>query len=101
LEGSCEKEVLYRGKEERNILHTIKRKKANWIGYMLRRNFLLELVVEEKIEGTGRLGMKHEQLLNDFKEIRRCWKLKGEVLDRTIRRTCFGRGSVPVVRQNI
>ena len=29
LDGSCEKEVLHRGKEERNFLHTIKRKKAN------------------------------------------------------------------------
>jgi hypothetical protein len=36
------------------ILHTIKRNKANWIGYMLCRNFLLELVVEEKIEETER-----------------------------------------------
>jgi hypothetical protein len=31
-------EVLHRVKEERNILHTIKRRKANWIGHILRRN---------------------------------------------------------------
>jgi hypothetical protein len=30
-------EVLHRVKEERNILHTIKRRKANWIGHILRR----------------------------------------------------------------
>jgi hypothetical protein len=30
------KEVLQRVKEERNILHTIKRRKANWIGHILR-----------------------------------------------------------------
>jgi hypothetical protein len=29
-------EVLHRVKEERNILHTIKRKNANWIGHILR-----------------------------------------------------------------
>jgi hypothetical protein len=34
-------EVLHRVKEERNILHTIKRRKANWIGHILRRNCLL------------------------------------------------------------
>jgi hypothetical protein len=28
-------EVLYRVKEERNILHTIKRRKVNWIGHNL------------------------------------------------------------------
>jgi uroporphyrinogen-III decarboxylase len=27
------KDVLHRVKEERNILHTIKRRKANWIGH--------------------------------------------------------------------
>jgi hypothetical protein len=35
-------EVLHRVKEERNILHTIKRRKANWIGHSLRRNCLLK-----------------------------------------------------------
>jgi len=38
-------EVLCRVKEERNILRTIKRK-ANWIGHILRRNWLLKCVVE-------------------------------------------------------
>jgi hypothetical protein len=31
-------EVLHRFKEERNILYTIKRRKANWIGNILCRN---------------------------------------------------------------
>jgi len=35
------KEVLHRVKEKRNILHTIKRRKANWIGHILRSNCLL------------------------------------------------------------
>jgi hypothetical protein len=34
-------------KEERNILHTMKRRKANWIGHILHRNF-----IEGKVEGT-------------------------------------------------
>jgi hypothetical protein len=28
------KEVLLRAKEERNILHTLKRRKTNWIGHI-------------------------------------------------------------------
>jgi hypothetical protein len=51
-------EVLHRVKEDRNIVHTIKRRKANWIGHILRRNCLLKHVIEEKTEGriemTGR-----------------------------------------------
>jgi len=36
------KEVLRTVKEERNNLHTIKRGKDNWIGYILRRNCLIK-----------------------------------------------------------
>jgi hypothetical protein len=43
-------EVLQRVKEERNIVHTIKRRKANWIGHILRRNCLLKHVIEGKLE---------------------------------------------------
>jgi hypothetical protein len=43
--------VLYRVKEERNIVHTIKRRKANWIGHIVRRNCLLKHVIEGKLEG--------------------------------------------------
>jgi len=31
-------EVLLRVKEQRNILHEIRKRKANWIGHILRRN---------------------------------------------------------------
>jgi hypothetical protein len=41
----------YRVKEDWNILQTIKRRKANWIGHILHRNCLLKHVIEEKIEG--------------------------------------------------
>jgi hypothetical protein len=44
-------EVLHRIKEERNFLHTIKRRKANWIGHILRRHCLLKHVIEGKLEG--------------------------------------------------
>jgi hypothetical protein len=38
---------LHRVKEERNILHTIRRRKANWIGHILHRNCLLQHIIEE------------------------------------------------------
>jgi hypothetical protein len=96
-------EVLHRVKEERNIVHTIKSRKANWIGHILRRNCLLKHVIEGTLEGriemTGRRGRIRKQLLDDLKEKRRYWKLKEEALDRTLWRTRFGRGYGPVVRQ--
>jgi hypothetical protein len=43
--------LLHKVKKERNILHTIKRRKARWIGHILRRNCLLKHVIEGKLEG--------------------------------------------------
>jgi hypothetical protein len=54
--------------EERNIIHTIKRRKANWIGHILRRNCLLKHVIEGRIEMTGRRGRRRKQLLDDLKK---------------------------------
>jgi len=44
-------EVLLSVKEQRNILHEISKRKANWIGHILRRNCLLKQVTEGKIKG--------------------------------------------------
>ena len=44
-------EVLHRVKEETNILHTIKRRKANWFGHILCENRLLKHIIKEKIVG--------------------------------------------------
>ena len=95
--------VLLRVKEQRNILHEIRRQKANWIGHILRRNCLLQRVTEgtiqEGIEVTGRQGRRHRKLLDNLKERRGYSHLKEEALDRTMWRARFGRGFGPVVRQ--
>jgi hypothetical protein len=46
-------EVLHREKEARNILHTVKRRKANYIGHVLRENCFLKHVIEGN-RGKGR-----------------------------------------------
>jgi len=67
-------EVLLRVKEQRNILHEISKRKANWIGHILRRNCLLKQVIEGKIKGwidlTGRGERRRRKLLADLKEMR-------------------------------
>jgi len=97
-------DVLLRVKEQRNILHEIRKLKANWIGHTLRRNCLLQRVIEGKIKGgievTGRQGRRRRKLLDEHKERRGYSHLKGEALDRTMWRARFGRGFGPGVRQN-
>ena len=44
-------EVLLRVNEQMTILHEIRKRKANWIGHILRRNCLLKQVTEGKIKG--------------------------------------------------
>ena len=96
-------EVLLRVKEQRNILRGISKRKANWIGHILRRNCLLQRVIEGKIKGgievTGRRGRRRRKLLDGLKERRGYCHLKKEALDRTMWRARFGRGFGPVVRQ--
>jgi len=96
-------DVLLRVKEQRNVLHEIRKRKANWIGHILRRNCLLQRVTEGKIQGeievTERQGRRHRKLLDDLKERREYCHLKEEALDRTMWRARFGRGFGPVVRQ--
>jgi len=55
----------------------IKRSKADWIGHILRKNCLINRVIEGKTEGwievKGRQGGRRWQLLDDLEE-------KGRVL---------------------
>ena len=89
-------DVLLRVKEERNILHEIRKRKANCVGHILRRNCLLQPAIEGKIQGgievTGRRGRRRRKLLDDLKERRGYSNLKEETLDRTMW-TGFGKGS--------
>ena len=95
-------EVLLRVNEQRNILHEIGKRKANWIGHILRRNCHLQQVIEGKIKEqirqvTRRRGRRRKKRLDDLKDRRGYCQLKEEALDRTMWRNRFGRGSGPVV----
>jgi hypothetical protein len=81
-------------------LHEISKRKANWIGHILRRNCLLKQVIEGKIKGEIEVtGRRRRKLLDDLKERRGYSHLGEEALDRTVWRAGFGRGFGPVVRQ--
>jgi hypothetical protein len=67
-------DVLLRVKEQKDILHETRKRKANWIGHILHRNCLLQRGIEGKIKGvievTGRRGRRRRKLLVDLKERR-------------------------------
>ena len=81
-------EVLLTVNEQKNILHEIRKRKANWIGHILRRNCLLKQVIEGKIKGqievTKRRGRRRKKLLDDLKDGRGYCQLKEGALDRTV-----------------
>jgi hypothetical protein len=97
-------EEVWHRPNDRNIIHTINRRKTNWVGHTLCRNCLLKHVIEGKADGgievTGRRRRGLRQPLDDLKEKRRYCKFKEEALDRTVWRTRFGKGYGPVVRQS-
>ena len=96
--------MLLRVNEQRNILHEIRKRKANWIGHILRRNCLLKQVIEGKIRGemevTRRRGRRLRKLLDDLKDRRGYSHLKEEALHRTMWKNRFGGGFEPVLREN-
>ena len=66
--------MFLRVNEQRNILHEIRKRKANWIGHILRRNCLLKQVIEGKIKGemevTRRRGRRRKNVNN--KKLKNC-----------------------------
>jgi hypothetical protein len=78
------KKYCLRVKEQRNILHEIRKRKANWIGHILRKNYLPQWVTEGKVQGgievTGRQGRRRRMLFDDLKERRGYSHLKEEAI---------------------
>jgi hypothetical protein len=96
-------EALLKVKEQRNAVHGISKRNANWIGHILRRNCLLRQVIEGKIKGgievTRRRGRSRRKPLDGLRERGGYSCLKEEAVDRTMWRAGFERGFGPVVRQ--
>jgi hypothetical protein len=74
---------------QKNTLQTIARRQANCTGHILRRNCLLDYVIEVKTKeiGGGEIRLKYP--LDELKNV-----------DCTLCRTTFGRAYGPVARRN-
>jgi len=52
--------------EQRNILHEIIKRKANWIGHTLRRNCLLKQVIEGNIKEDMEVKRRREEDVRSY-----------------------------------
>ena len=75
-------QVLNRVGEKSTLLNNILRRKANWIGHILRRNGLLHDAIEGQMTEVKVVGRIRTQLLDDLRNRRRHWELKEEAEDR-------------------
>ena len=64
--------------EKRTLLNNILRRKANWIGHILTRNYFLHDLIEGQMTEVKEEG-RITQLLDDLRNRRRYWELKGEL----------------------
>ena len=69
-------QILERIGEKRTLLNNILRRKANWIGHILRRNCLLHDAVEGQITEMKGVGRRRTQFLDYLGNRRGYWELK-------------------------
>ena len=75
-------QVLDRIGEKRTLLNNILRRKANWIGHILRRNCLRHDAIDGQMTEVKGVGRRRTQLLDDLRNRRSYWELKEEAEDR-------------------
>uniref|UniRef100_A0A8D8WBD0 Endonuclease-reverse transcriptase n=1 Tax=Cacopsylla melanoneura TaxID=428564 RepID=A0A8D8WBD0_9HEMI len=80
-------EVLRRVGEKREILTTIKDRKRNWLGHILRRDYLQRRIMEGKLEGRRPRGRRRFGMLTDMLNGRTFEQMKEDAQDRVKWRT--------------
>ena len=59
--------------EKSTLLGNILCRKANWIGHILRRNCLLQDVIEGQMTEVKGIGRRRTQILDDLRNIKDNW----------------------------
>ena len=57
------------------LLNNILRRKANWIGHILRKSCLLHDAIEGQMTEMKGIGRRRTKLLDDLRNRRRYWEL--------------------------
>ena len=84
-----------------SMLHTVNRRKANWIGHISSRNCLLRHVIEGEIEGRIDVTGRRERRLSSYwMTLGKLgyWNLKEVALGRTVWRNRFEGGYGSIVK---
>ena len=68
---------------ERTVLNKILRRNINWIGHILRNNCLLHDAIGGQMTEMKGVGRRRTQLLDDLRNMRRYWELKGKLKIKT------------------
>ena len=84
-------EVLRRVGEKRSLMETIWKRKAKWIGHILRSEGLLRTVIEGRVPGKRPRGRRRRMMLDDILEERKYHQIKECALDRETRRQICAR----------
>ena len=69
-------------REMRIIINNFPRRKANWIGRILRNNCLLQNAIEGQMTEVKGVGRRRPRILDGLRNRRRYWELKEEDEDR-------------------
>ena len=69
-EKETNEQVLGRIGEKRTLLNNILRRKANWVGHILRRYCLLHDAIEGQMMEVKGVGRRRTQLLDDLRNRR-------------------------------
>jgi len=75
-------EVLRRVGEKRSLLETIWRRKAKWIGHILRSEGLLRTSIEGRMKGKKPRGRRRKTMLDDIREEKLYHQMKEITKDR-------------------
>jgi hypothetical protein len=65
-EKRTNEDILQSINENRGLLMSIRKRKKNWIGHVVRGSGLLKLVLEGRMEGTRRRGRKRIGMIDDI-----------------------------------
>lgn len=93
-----EVQVLQTLKEENSILHIVTRMKADWIGHILRPNWLIKHVIEGNTEEKRIRGKRRKQLLCDSEKEKLLESERQSTRSRSVERTRSGKVYEPVAR---
>ena len=67
--------------EKKTLINNILRRKANWIGHILRRNCLLHGTIEGQMTEVKRVVRRRPELQDDLRNRSRYWEQKEEAED--------------------